>query len=413
MLPQETAPDVAVVHDDWSRLAAVRLLPAVDRDRMHAHRIGRVRAALAEVDADMAILVTPTSLRYALDYRSYALYQHHIPTAYAFVGREGPVVLHGAVGADGRADEVRPGHPLAFFDGGHDLSRHAAAVARDVRGHLRAIGSSPTACVAVEQTNPSLTQALEAAGVRVVDGTRVAESARIVKSADEIACIRWSVAVAEHALEAIGRALRPGVTELQLFALLGYTTLANDGDWHDGRMLCSGPRTNPWLQEASDRVVRSGDLVGVDTDMVGPGGYFADVSRTMVCGWDPSPRQRQLYALARAEVEHNIALLQPGVTFSELQQRAFDVPPAYRDQAYVCVMHGVGMRDEYPRINPRFRGPTPYDGAIEPGMVMCVESYMGAVGERDGVKLEQQVLITETGTELLSSPLGGLCQYQP
>jgi Xaa-Pro aminopeptidase len=59
------------------------------------------------------------------------------------------------------------------------------------------------------------------------------------------------------------------------------------------------------------------------------------------------------------------------------------------------------MCDEYPRVNPRFRGPTPYDGILQPGMVLCVESYMGEVGERDGVKLEQQVLVTEDGYELL------------
>ena len=66
-------------------------------------------------------------------------------------------------------------------------------------------------------------------------------------------------------------------------------------------------------------------------------------------------------------------------------------------------MHAVGMCDEYPRVNYRFRGPTPYDGVLAPGMVICVESYMGAVGERDGVKFEEQVLITEDGCEKLSS----------
>ena len=61
------------------------------------------------------------------------------------------------------------------------------------------------------------------------------------------------------------------------------------------------------------------------------------------------------------------------------------------------------MCDEYPRINPVFRGPNPYEGQLEAGMVLCLESYMGAVGEGDGVKLEQQVLITEAGCELLST----------
>ncbi len=95
--------------------------------------------------------------------------------------------------------------------------------------------------------------------------------------------------------------------------------------------------------------------------------------------------------------------MRPGITLAEIQARAFEVPEEFHEQAYPCVIHGVGMCDEYPRVNPCFRGPVGYDGVLEPGMVICVESYMGAVGGRDGVKLEQQVLITETGCELLSS----------
>ena len=60
------------------------------------------------------------------------------------------------------------------------------------------------------------------------------------------------------------------------------------------------------------------------------------------------------------------------------------------------------MCDEYPRINQIFGAPNPYDGEFKAGMVMCIESYVGAEGERDGVKLEQQVLITNEGCEALS-----------
>jgi Xaa-Pro aminopeptidase len=241
-------------------------------------------------------------------------------------------------------------------------------------------------------------------GVEVLEGGAMSEMARVVKSEDEIACIRWSVAVAEHGMAKLQQALRPGITELQLWGILNYANLANNGDWHDGRMLASGPRINPWLQEASQRRIEAGDLVGFDTDMVGPGGYFADISRTFFCGpGRPTRRQKELYRYALAEVEHNTALLRPGLTFSEFQARAWPVPEAFQEQAYTCVIHACGMVDEYPRINPVFRGPTPYDGEILEGMVLCVESYIGAVGERDGVKLEQQVLVTADGTEPLST----------
>jgi len=237
----------------------------------------------------------------------------------------------------------------------------------------------------------------------VIEGVLVSEQARVIKSEDEIACIRWSCAVAELGIAKRHEAMRPGVTELQLWGLLNYTNLANNGDWHDGRMLASGPRINPWLQEASGRRIEAGDLVGFDTDMIGPFGYFADISRTFHCGpTKPTRRQRQLYRLANDEIEHNLKLVKPGITLSEFQRLAWPVPEEFQEQEYTCIIHGVGMCDEYPRVNPVYRGPNPYEGTLEAGMVICVESYIGAVGEPDGVKLEQQVLITETGVELLS-----------
>ena len=141
-----------------------------------------------------------------------------------------------------------------------------------------------------------------------------------------------------------------------------------------------------------------------DTDMVGPYGYFADISRTFFCGpGRPTKRQRELYQIAVAEIDHNLGLVRPGITLSQFQTQAFPVPEEFQEQAYTCVMHAVGMTDEYPRVNPVWRGPNPYDDTIQAGMVLCIESYIGAVGEPDGVKLEQQVLVTKNGYEMLST----------
>ena len=85
----------------------------------------------------------------------------------------------------------------------------------------------------------------------VLDGIELAERARLIKSEDEIECMRWAIAVAELGIAKMKEALRPGITERQLWGLLNYTNLANQGEWHEGRMLASGPRINPWLQEAS------------------------------------------------------------------------------------------------------------------------------------------------------------------
>jgi len=107
--------------------------------------------------------------------------------------------------------------------------------------------------------------------------------------------------------------------------------------------------------------------------------------------------------LALEEIQYNSQFVRPGLTLAGNQERAWKTPAEFKENAYCCVLHGVGMTDEFPRVNPIYRGPNPYDGVIEEGMVVCIESYMGAVGERDGVKLEQQVLVTLDGIEPIST----------
>jgi Xaa-Pro dipeptidase len=392
-----------VFDDNWSDLSRLREMPRIDVERMYEYRRDRLREQLRLHDVDFCILVNPISLRYAVDYRSYMLFQSHIPTVYLFLPQEGPTVFYGCYYDVPQVDDFRPGRPHAFFEGGTNIDVAARGLADDVVAYLDEIGSSRRR-VAIEYINPSVTKELEARGVEVIDGVRIAELARLIKSEDEIACMRWAIAVGEHGAAMLKRALRPGVSELQLWGLLNYTNIANNGDWHEGRMLASGPRINPWLQEASERKVEAGDLVGFDTDMVGPFGYFVDLSRTLHCGpGKPTRRQKQIYRMAVDEIEHNLELVRPGMTLLEMQRLAYPVPEECRQNAYPCIMHAVGMCDEYPQARPLFRGENPYDCTLQAGMVVCIESYMGPLGERDGVKLEQQVLITDDGYELLTT----------
>ncbi|MEM7072390.1 MAG: Xaa-Pro peptidase family protein [Pseudomonadota bacterium] len=397
-------PDQLILHHDrWSELAPNAHLDAIDQDRLHEWHLHRLREQLHKHQCAALMLVSPISLRYAFDYRTYSLFQSHIPTTYGVIGQTGKPVLFNAYGPLPDKAESHRGHPNSFFDGGNRISEYATQIASDLVAYLQKTG---TDCrrIALEYVNPSLTLALDRLGFEVIDGVKLAEMARIIKSPDEIACMHWACAVAEHAIETMRAAIRPGVSELQLWGILNYTNLANQGDWHEGRMLASGPRINPWLQEATVRKLESGDLVGFDTDMVGPFGYCADISRTFHCGpAQPTKRQKQLHQLAIAEVEYNIALLRPGLSFEALREQAFKQDECYHQNAYHCVLHGVGMCDEYPQIVQPFFGPQPYDGTLEAGMVVCVESYVGAVGEHDGIKHEEQVLITDEGTKRIST----------
>lgn len=399
-MPQN--PDSLILNDTWSDVRAHYPLQEPNLERLHSYRQARLRQSMADHDIACLIQHSPISLRYAIDYQTYALYQSHMPETYLFMSQEGPSLLHGAYVDLPGVDGYGTARAISFFCGGFNLPEHAKALAHDVETYLRDIGQ-PRGRVAIEYVNPSITQALERRGIEVVDGSPIAEAARLIKSADEITCMTWACAVADLGIAKMKQALRPGVTERQLWGVLNYTNLANQGDWHDGRMLASGPRTNPWYQEASLRKVQAGELVGFDTDMIGPFGYFADVSRTLHCGpGSPTRAQRHLYQLAYAEVQHNLGLVRPGITFAEFQAQAYMQDPIYHKGAYTCLVHAVGMCDEYPRINPIFRGPNPYDGTLEAGMVICIESYVGAEGGSEGVKLEQQVHVTNEGYDLLS-----------
>ena len=81
-------------------------------------------------------------------------------------------------------------------------------------------------------------------------------------------------------MAAMRQALRPGISEQALWAELHAGNIARGGEWIETRLLASGPRTNPWFQECSSRVIEAGELVGFDTDLIGPYGYCADISRT-------------------------------------------------------------------------------------------------------------------------------------
>ena len=227
--------------------------------------------------------------------------------------------------------------------------------------------------------------------------------ARSIKFPDEIRCINASIAVAEVALAEIREAVRPGASEYELLAILAAVNIRHGGDWLEARLLASGDRINPWEREASSRLVRAGDLVAMDTDMIGPLGYCADMSRTFHCGpGSPTATQRELYRIGIEELEHNMAVIEPGVSFAETTERLWQRPERFRENRYDAAIHGVGMADEYPIIFQREDADRNYPGTIEPGMVLSVESYVGEPGQRDGVKLEEMVVVTSAGFEQLT-----------
>jgi Xaa-Pro aminopeptidase len=229
------------------------------------------------------------------------------------------------------------------------------------------------------------------------------ERARAIKSVDEVGVLRRSLQTCEASVASMRALLEPGMRESDALAMLLEGSLQHGGEYPETRLLSSGPRTNPWFQETSDRVIEAGDLLAFDTDLIGPMGYYNDISRSWVVGSAPSDEQRRLYALAHEQLQHNTGLLQVGLGFLEYSDKSYKLPDNCIPNRYADVAHGCGLGVEYPLVWYREDEEWgAYDGEFEENMVVCVECYVGEVGGREGVKLEQPVWLSADGAVVLS-----------
>jgi Xaa-Pro aminopeptidase len=384
--------------------------PPCDLDAVRLYRLSRVREALARHDYAGALLFDQLNTRYATDATNMQIWCMHNETRYLWVSTDGPVVLfeYGACAhlAEGlpTVDEVRPCRPFFYYTAGPEYRRRARVWADEIVDLVIRHGGGNRR-IAVDRMNHLGIDLLRAAGLECHDGFEVMERARSVKSDGEIALMREAIRVCELGMQAMHEALRPGITENALWSKLHEVNVARGGEWIETRLLSSGPRTNPWFRESSMRRIEKGELVSFDTDLVGPYGYCSDISRAWVCGEvEPTPVQRDLHALALEQIAFNTELLKAGVATREIAERAWKIPDRFVANRYGVVMHGVGLCDEYPSVKHAMDFDTRgYDAVLEPGMVMCVESYMGAEDGCEGVKLEEQVLVTDTGVVPLST----------
>jgi Xaa-Pro aminopeptidase len=389
---------------EW--VAAGQELP--DLPTMRRYRLDRIRDQLHRLDYAGIIVMDPMNIRYATDTTNMQVWVMHNGARYAWIGADGHTVLwefancEFFAGHNDLIDEVRPAISATYFQAGPRYEEQAqrwAAELLDVMGHRQ--GASTR--IAVDQCHLRAYEALTGAGVVVGNGQEVMEQARMIKSADEIRAMRCAVHACETTMAELRSVLRPEMTEREVWAALHAGNIRRAGEWIETQILSSGPRTNPWMQEASSRVIEPGDLVAYDTDLVGAYGMMVDISRTWRCGdGPPSAAQRHVHALALEQVQRNIELLTPGRTFRELTFDAW-TPPVDAYRHYSVLFHGVGQCDEYPEIYfPHDWDAWGTDGVVEPGMVFTVEAYVGARTGGEGVKLENQVLITERGPELLT-----------
>ena len=376
--------------------------------RARKYRLGRIRQQLLKEDCAAILLYDPINIRYALDATNMQVWTSHNAMRYALIFAEGPAIMfefkgchHLCEGYEG-IDEVRYSTPWVFMSVGDRVDEYVKRWSAEIADLMKTHGNGNTR-LSADNLEPVGLKALESYGIEVIDGQETTELARSIKSDDEITLMRWTVRVCEAGMARVYENSLPGRTEQELWAEIHYENARSGGEWLETRLLACGPRTNPWYQECSDYVCEEGQMISFDTDQIGPYGYCADLSRSWTCGYTPmTPKQKELYTAALEQIYHNLELVKPGVSYREFNDKSWQIPDKYQPYRYSLAAHGVGMADEYPVIplHPDFDGA--HGGQIEKGMVLCIESLIGEAGS-ESIKLETQVLVTETGAERLDS----------
>jgi Xaa-Pro aminopeptidase len=275
---------------------------------------------------------------------------------------------------------------------------HGASVQDTIRAELESAGVKR---LAFEKDH--LTYALYAsysekfAPVELIPTEGIVEKIRAVKDAQEIATIRQACAIADAAFSHILGFLKPGISERDVALELEFF-MRREGAKSSSFdiIVASGARSSLPHGVASDKILQQGDFVKMDFGALYDG-YCSDITRTVVLG-EPNERQKQIYDIVLEAQLRALNNLKPGMSGKEADALARDLirDKGYGDQFGHSLGHGLGL---YIHEDPRLS--TLSNDQLEPGMVVTVEPgiYIPGFG---GVRIEDDVVITEFGIEILT-----------
>ena len=221
---------------------------------------------------------------------------------------------------------------------------------------------------------------------------------RMVKDTEEIATMQEAIRISEEALHATLSQVRPGQTEMEVQNLL-HIELLHKGAHGMGfdPLILSGPRAALPHATAADRTLQSGDCLIIDFGGK-IGSYTADITRTVAIGTD-NPEWKKIYEVVKEANATAYRLAKPNITAENVDRAARGVieKAGYGEYFTHRTGHGLGLDVHEP----------PYIVAgdktrLQPGMTFTIEPGIYIPGEY-GVRIEDDVLITEDGCKSLST----------
>lgn len=373
-----------------------------DLDRAHlrfsdaelARRVGNVHGMMAEDALDALIVYGTTGgcaeLQYLADFRTareayLVLLAEGDPTLLVQYFNHVPYARHRA-----RLADVR-------WAGPHDLSTLIAHLRERGLGGRRIglVGGLPWQQYAAIRAG--LPQA------ELSDATAPFQRLRLIKSEEELAFLRAGAALSDRAMEALERAVRPGLAEYALAAIVEGAYLPLGGHTHIHYMATT-PMRNPSVcvpaQFQSDRVLQPGDVLITEISAAYEG-YPGQILRTFSIGAPPITEYQRLHDLAMRVFERVAGVLRAGATVEEVLDAADEIDAAGYT---ICddLLHGFGGGYFKPHVRTRQTGGTRDPGFVfAENMTVVIQPNVITPDERMGVQVGELVRVTRTGVESL------------
>jgi Xaa-Pro aminopeptidase len=378
--------------------------------RMRADRTTRLREVMREQGIDGVVLLGNTNVVYATGaiwpLSDGGRVNFEQPVAVVLADDDSPH-LFSPVRADDRlrdtfdADHL---HGPAHLDFDEGVEIFASQLAELVPS---------SASLAIDEWTHALRRAGTFSGERggPVDAGRVISKAKLVKTPDELACMRGGLKITEAGIAQVQARIAPGVKQTDLTATFLRTIFDAGADanildpiWQimpsriaDGPWTTTGGLACPLL--TTERELMKGDVLWVDLG-ISYQGFHTDFGRTWIVGQEPSDRQREQFASWRAIMDAVLAKVRAGATNADLTAAAIEVAGGkkpWMDHFYLG--HGLGIDSaEMPFVGSDIGEAFDSNYVLEAGMVLVLEPIVWDDGYA-GYRSEEVLLITEDGWE--------------
>jgi Xaa-Pro aminopeptidase len=375
----------------------------VDFDRLRRDRLARARMMMEKHDLGAVICFTGENVRYITSVYQ-GNWKNNIFIRYCVLPRDGDPVLFETAGSDlecAKIDapwlkgNIRPAITWKWAESAEQMM--VAKMVNSVVDVLRENGVMDEQ-IGLDIADPVALAAFQASGLNIVSAWPAMSGARVVKTPDELECLKISSAYGDTSMWKIEHEwLKPGVKESTITAKVNEYLYESGFDFVYDIIVASGGNTSPYRRWHTDKIIRQGDLVIIDQNAIGPHGYFVDFVRCFKVDGVLTPAEADLYKECYESMYAAIEQMKAGNTTADVARRL----PTYADDEFGTVTlqqfaHSIGL-SLYEGMWISRAYSLEYPVELEENMYFACETFAGHPGLEQTVRLEENLLVTKDG----------------